>query len=374
MPNERNIRLAARRTGNPFLSASRQFRLACMAIPSERFSPDELDNCLRHYDLGDILEVKPFSGGSRLAPKVLIETSKGKFLFKRRAKGKDDLAKVAFTHQIQVKLADECFPMPHLIPIHSGKKSMLVVPPRVYEMFEFIEGSNYDGSPESTFQAGRTLGIYHELLEGFKSDYRPPKGTYHDAETITQAIRSIVGSLPLKYRPPANVVTATVSSIEEAYTSCAARANDLGLADWPIQIVHGDWHPGNMLFRDRCVVAVIDYDAARMQQRVIDLANGALQFSIIGGKDAPANWPVNVDQGRFRKFMQGYDSVSVVSTRELQAIPLLMCEAMIAEAVLPIAATGSFGGMQGFPFLQMIESKVNWILSHTDILYAAVDG
>ena len=72
--------------------------------------------------------------------------------------------------------------------------------------------------------------------------------------------------------------------------------------------------------------------------------------------------------------MQGYDSVNIISKREIKAVPHLMCEAMIAEAVLPIAATGSFGGMQGFPFLQMVESKVNWILSHKDELYAALDG
>ncbi len=49
-------------------------------------------------------------------------------------------------------------------------------------------------------------------------------------------------------------------------------------------------------------------------------------------------------------------------------MPYLMCEAMIAEAVLPIAATGSFGRMQGFPFLQMIERKVRWVLGHVEQL------
>jgi hypothetical protein len=67
--------------------------------------------------------------------------------------------------------------------------------------------------------------------------------------------------------------------------------------------------------------------------------------------------------------MRGYDSVSVVSKAELRAIGYLMCEAMIAEAVLPIAATGSFGRFDGFGFLQMIDKKVQWILSHLDELY-----
>jgi len=345
-----------------------------MGLRRETLDKDELDRCLDYYDLGQVQDVQPFVGGSRRSPKVVITTSKGKFLFKRRAKGKDDLAKVAFTHQIQLELDRQGFPLPHLVGTRDENNSMLVIPPRIYEMFEFIEAGGYDGSSEATFQAGRTLGIYHKLLAEFKSDYRPPRGSYHDAETIQQAIRTTVSSLPLKGRPPAEVVTSTVAALAETYAKCAKCVIALGLDDWPRQIVHGDWHPGNMLFREHYVAAVIDYDSARVQQRVIDLANGALQFSIIGGSDDPGNWPAKVDLERFRQFMRGYDSVNVVATREIEAVPHLMCEAIIAEAALPIAATGSFGKIQGFAFLKMVESKVKWIADHLDELGRPFEG
>ena len=47
------------------------------------------------------------------------------------------------------------------------------------------------------------------------------------------------------------------------YRQAADAVDELGLESWPKQIVHADWHPGNMLFRDNHVVAVIDYDSAR---------------------------------------------------------------------------------------------------------------
>ncbi len=56
----------------------------------------------------------------------------------------------------------------------------------------------------------------------------------------------------------------------------------------------------------------------------------------------------------------------------MEALPYLMCEAMIAEAVLPIAATGSFGRMEGFPFLQVIDRKVHWTLDHFDEVRAVL--
>ena len=44
-----------------------------------------------------------------------------------------------------------------------------------------------------------------------------------------------------------------------------------------------------------------------------------------------------------------------------------------AEAVLPIAATGSFGRIDGFPFLQMIDRKVKWIFANMDALIGALE-
>jgi len=336
----------------------------------ETFSKEELANCLRYYDLGHVHKVQPFRGGSRQSPKVIIFADRGRFLLKRRAKGKDDLAKVAFAHQIQATLTKQNFPLPHLIGTREDNNSVLVLSPSTYEMFEFIEGVPYGASPEATYYSGRTLGLYHKLLQNFTSDYRPPKGSYHNADTIRHTIRTTVTSLPLTNRPPAATITNVIASLENIYDGCGQRAVELGLDNWPKQITHGDWHPGNMLFRDARVVSVIDHDSARLQQRVMDIANGALQFSIIGGRGDPTKWPKHVDVPRFKKFIQGYDSVNVISKREILTIPHLMCEAMIAETVLPIAATGRFGGIEGFPFLQMVNAKVSWICENRDDLCA----
>jgi homoserine kinase type II len=339
----------------------------------ETFGAHELAICLSHYDLGVIRNIEEFPRGSRKAPKVVLDADRGKFLFKRRARGKDDLPKVAFTHEIQCSLAAQNFPLPRLIGTRTDNNSLLLLNGQIYELFEYIQGEGYDASLDATYHAGRILGLYHKLLKEFQSPYKPPTGSYHNAKAIHNAIRNTTSSLPLESRPSGEVLTKTVETLEEAYQFCAEETEDLGLKEWPPQIVHGDWHPGNMLFRDKHVVAVIDYDAARLQQRVIDLANGCIQFSILGGGEDPSKWPDYLDKARFKRFLRGYDSVSVVSVAEIRAIPFLMCEAMIAEAVLPIAATGSFGRMQGFSFLQMITRKVKWVLAHRKELHAVLE-
>jgi Ser/Thr protein kinase RdoA (MazF antagonist) len=159
-----------------------------------------------------------------------------------------------------------------------------------------------------------------------------------------------------------------VQFLMEAYRNAAEDTEQLGIETWPKQIVHADWHPGNMLFRDNRVVAVIDYDSARLLPRIIDVANGALQFSIIGGDDDVAKWPDYLDESRFKRFLRGYDEVLLLSQGEVRAIPWLMIEALIAEAVFPIAVTGSFVRIDGLAFLQMVQRKIYWMQRHADKL------
>ena len=122
------------------------------------------------------------------------------------------------------------------------------------------------------------------------------------------------------------------------------------------------------LFLDDRVEAVIEYDSLHMLPPATDAANGALQFSIIGGPEDPRQWPPELDEERLRRFLLGYDQEYTTSPEQMRVLPSLMIEALIAEAVAPIAATGSFGRIEGFRFLQMVCRKVRWLEQNGDRL------
>ncbi|MGN6368512.1 MAG: phosphotransferase enzyme family protein [Phycisphaerae bacterium] len=341
----------------------------------ERFNAQELLIVMSRYDIGGISAIREYHRGSRKAPKLLITSDKGEFLLKRRAKGKDDPFKVAFSHALQLYLADKQFPLPHLIGTRADNNSMFQHDGNVYELFEFIRGNAYDNSLEATFDSGKILALYHKLLRDYSPEFEPAVGSYHNARSVQAGLDQLPGTLDRTQSPhdtAARKASVTTTYLRQIYSEATEKVEKLGLSQWPSQILHCDWHPGNMLFRNRKVVAVIDYDAARVQQRIIDVANGALQFSILGGSDDPATWPDYPDETRFKRFIRGYDEVDVISVTELQTIPWLMIEAMIAESVLPIAATGFFGRMDGYGFLQMIERKVRWVYRHANDLVAAL--
>src|SRR5215213_6585479 len=280
----------------------------------ESFSAEELAIVLSHFDIGIIEALAEYPRGSRKAPKLLINTDQGKFLLKRRARGKDDPFKVAFAHALQLYLAGKQFPLPHLIGTKRDNNSMLQWRNGVYELFEYIPGQSYPQTLEATFDSGRILSLYHKLLQDFKSEWQPTGGSYHKAPAVEQGLRIIPNALKGADTDAAPLLNFLLDS----YRHAGQTADSLGLDTWPKQIVHADWHPGNMLFRDNHVVAVIDYDSARPLPRVIDAANGALQFSILGGDEDVARWPEYLDESRFKRFLRGYDGVQVLSEAELR--------------------------------------------------------
>ena len=338
----------------------------------EGFGTEELTIVMSHFDIGVLDSIVDYPKGSRKAPKLLVVSEQGKFLLKRRARGKEDPYKVAFAHAVQLYLASKQFPLPHLVGTKKDNNSMLQWRNGVYELFEYIPGQPYPQTLEATFDSGRVLALYHKLLVDFKSEWQPTGGSYHAAPSVEQVLRSIPQAL--RVGDGAAELNALLQYLLDSYRHASQMVESLGISTWPKQIAHADWHPGNMLFRDNHVVAVIDYDSARLLPRIVDAANGGLQFSILGGDEDVSKWPAYVDESRFKRFYRGYDEVSLMSEAELKTVPWLMVEALIAEAVFPIAATGNFGKLEGLAFLYMVQRKVEWIQKSADRLVELASG
>ena len=249
----------------------------------------------------------------------------------------------------------------------------------VYELFEFISGTGYDSSLDATGDAGRVLALFHKLLRSFHTDHEPASGSYHNATSVYNALKTAPQTVAQQEPDKNEVQTGKANELIEYLGQCYDKAvhevEALGFSEWPVQIIHSDWHPGNMLFRGSRVVAVIDYDAARYQPPVVDIANGALQFSMLGGGEDPTQWPDYLDESRFKRFLRSYDQIPecVISRAELKTVPWLMMEALIAESVIPIAATGSFARMGGADFLSMVARKVRWIHDNANQLIHLIE-
>jgi homoserine kinase type II len=322
------------------------------------FSSEELAQVLSHYDVGIIHQITPLSAGNRRAPKMVIISEKGKFLLKRRPRGQDDLYHVAFAHSIQNHLAKKDFPVTMLMSTLDQNSTILQLDNHIYEFFQFVTGHRYDGTSKATIDAGKQLAIFHRQLAGFTTQFKPLRQSFHDSSIVRRHLKTIgfnkssVQNLKLQE---------TGEALMQLYNNSCIHVNELGFDSWPEQVVHGDWHPGNMLFSKNKLIAVLDFDSVKIASNVTDLANGMLQFSIIGDRPNPADWPDRLDEAKLLQFLNGYLNVITLDKNRLYSLPDLMIETMIAEAVLPIAATGFFGHFSGLSFLIMIRRKCQWI-------------
>jgi Ser/Thr protein kinase RdoA (MazF antagonist) len=343
-----------------------------------RFEAPELGIVLSHYELGIITHIRQYRRGSRRAPKLRIAASAGEFLLKRRAPGRDDPYRVAFAQDLQLFLGDRGYPVPGLIGTRTDNNSMLQHNGRIYEMFRFVKGKRDDGSTGAAEQAGRALGWLHRLLEAYEPSYTPATGSYHAAAGLDGALKQIPAMVEAAEPGTARQeLEDRCSSLSDVYHSAAERTDAAGIGTWPPRVLHGDWHPGNLLYRDGAVVAALDFDSARIEPRIIDVANAALQFSMRMTKpDDPESWPERLDVRRIRALLRGYNLAASkpVSVDERQTLPWLIIEALILESVLPIAATGRFARLSGSSFLKMVERKVRWLQPRAGKLIEYLEG
>jgi Ser/Thr protein kinase RdoA (MazF antagonist) len=325
------------------------------------FSSEELVRVLSHYDIGIVHRVKPLTAGNRRAPKAVVTADKGVFLLKRRPRGRDDLQHVTFAHAVQQHLASRSFPVASLLATSDDRTTVLSLESHIYECFQFVTGTRYDGSAEDTCEAGRQLALFHKYLADLSARDEPSPLCFHDSALVRRHIKLISSD---KRTEAGRRMRAVAQELLLRYDKSSVRVNQVGFRSWKRQLVHGDWHPGNLLFSDHKIVAVVDFDSIRVAPPPTDLANGMLQFSIVGDKPNPADWPAHFDRDRIFEFLQGYREVTRLSERKRYGLVDLMIESMIAEAVLPVAATGSFGQHSGLDFLEMILRKTKWLRRH----------
>lgn len=334
-----------------------------MSALRDKLTSEELAMALSNYDLGVVRSAKDFPRGSHGAPKLIIESDRGHYLLKRRPKGKDDPQHVAFAHAIQDYLAERSFPLPHLINTRKSKDALLRIRDGVYELFEYIDSQPYDSSLAAASEAGRMLGLFHRLIANCPATPPSEPATFHNAPHVVSTFKKtaeLLLSLPSAKGRERDIVE-TLKGLREIYKDAAARVEEMGLSRWASQIIHGDWHPGNMLFDKGRVVAVIDFDSARMGPRILDVANGVLQFSFISADRDLSKWEARADDNRARRFLRGYDTLMRLSEMELKSVPLLMQEALIAQSMGPILRTGAYAGLDGAGYLDVVLRKCRWI-------------
>ena len=324
-----------------------------MASSRQQLSQREIDAVMRHYRVGQIKDIKELPEGSVYSPKVVLETERGTLLLKRRARGLDMPALVCFGHEVLLGCMAQGLCVPPLLATHDDANSMVQHDDHIYELFVFIQGERFSPDrPAHAQQLGALLAETHRAMDHIQPSFEP----VHETGTVDMS-----RLLPLQ-----DAASDVPSALVEGMTRVMQYGDELAQANaHPPAIVHGDWHPGNMIFRADTLVAVCDFDNTRMGSRERELAQGLMHASLVTPKpgQTASQTPAEPSRERLTAFWSGFRQQN--GQGNPRTIAGLMPVAMVDEA---LASVGPQLGEQHLPLLTAVWRKAQWLDAHQQSL------
>lgn len=330
-----------------------------MSQTRQQLSQREIDGVLKHYRVGAVHAIRELPEGSLYSPKVILDTERGTLLLKRRARGLDMPALVAFGHEVVLGCQSQGLCVPPLIGTAEENASFVQFSDHVYELFVFIEGQRFDQSnPNHAQQMGSLLVETHAAMDRVDTSFPPAT----EPETIDI---SRLGSLkPIEHLLPPKLSEDVPRILGYAHELAQANATKPS-------IVHGDWHPGNMIFAGDTLVAVCDFDNTRIGSRLRELAQSLVHVSMITPKpgQSGADVPPEPDAVRLSSFWNGYrESGGGTSARTIVG---LMPGVMLDEALATLGPTPS---EQHGAMLTAVWRKAAWLDENQSRLIERLDA
>jgi Ser/Thr protein kinase RdoA (MazF antagonist) len=282
--------------------------------------PIHLDQVLSHYDIGKPRGARPVKRGF-INDNWKIKTTLGHYFLKHYHPDLCHPDVICAQHALVTHLRRAGFPAPALMPTTDGG-TLLICEGGFYEIQEYIGGTFYDHDrPEHFREAARMLGQYHAKVAGFAPQALHDLGTLYSPAILRANLTNLIKIWQLDRNP----------EMVQIARQLEAHANDLDArftvhSTLPHLIIHGDYYADNLLFergRDSAlIVGVVDYDKARWQPRVVELAETLIYFaSPRPGHLQHLVYPGFLKWEPFERFLRRYAGVVSVAESEVQALP-----------------------------------------------------
>ncbi len=314
------------------------------------FSTSEIVRVLEIFGIGGLSSLSKLEAGSRRAPKLVAACASGNYLLKRRELQGAQIDVVRYTSRVHQYALRQGVPCARLMTTIEGEP-LLIEGPFVYEVQEFVQGHRYTHRHDQAAAAGAALARFHTAMVGFEGARASAPPSYCRNPRVHLALQKLESSTADASR------RALCSSLAARYERAATHA-------WPALacVTHSDYHPGNVLLDGARVVAIIDFDSARVAPVVSDLANAALQFGVppIVGND-PSTWEPRFNEHCLRALVRGYRGERTAPKGTSDAIAPLMIQAAIQEVVNSVAKKGAFGSIDGWSMMAYVDRKTRWI-------------
>lgn len=314
-----------------------------------RLGHDQIRGAVEAFALEGVRTIREFRRGNPDAPKALIEARSGRYLLKRRAAGFESYARIQGEHRAQSLLQGAGLPVPAPLITRAGE-TILILDGAIFELFPFIEGDAWAPSPEGARSAGEVLARLHAVLARFPGEGLPAFNA--DSDAVERAFDQLSGHAP--------GIRAALERLSHDWQLARARAAPEAPAP-----IHGDYHPGNTIWRGRVLAAVLDFERMRLAPPRNEASIASLHFALDRPGSDPGAWPDAPDIDRLSAFWTGYARVAP-DRATLDALPWRMIAGLVGEA-LPRACTPTgFGAHSPERILPYLARTTGWLADHAE--------
>ena len=335
----------------------------------EPLAREELRAAVRAFGLKGPVRFESIGRGASRTVKGRLTAGGARFMLKRRPVEAMPAEHAAFLHRFQAFLRAHGVPAPALARTVDGApehRTELVA----IELAEWVDGSRWTRTEGEAASAGAVVGRMIAAAARFDPGPAPPGISFHRAGTFAGVGGPVLESA-MRADPggDASSLRAAIERLGSLGHEAWERAESTRFADEGPRpgCVHGDLHPGNAIFADGTVRAVIDFDSVRIDHRACELSAALLHFANhpMPGED-PVAWREDLDLVRLHAFAESCMAAlgAPLSAAELAAIPWLMIEACALETLVPVARTGRFAQVRADRAIPFLVRKCEWIARH----------
>jgi homoserine kinase type II len=314
----------------------------------------ELKRVLGRYPLGELRDARRAEQGF-VNENWIVETARGRYFLKRRHPRLRRPDLILAQHELIGRLQRAGFPAPTVVPTISGD-TVLLLGGELYDIQEYIEGEPYDHERLAHLEeAALTLGRYHIHVEGFAPQALCPLGELYSPPIMRRILSGLTAAWQLDRDPD---LAETAQRLEAHAADLAGRfAEHRAL---PYLIIHGDYYAGNLLFESDRIIGVVDYDKARWQPRVVELAEALIYFaSPRAGHLQHLIYPGFLNWEPFFHFLQGYGQAAVLKEEEMGALPDYVRSIWLSMSLKRLLEEGS-RPTEALEALQEVLALCNW--------------
>lgn len=285
-----------------------------------RLTKKEIQEICNNYKLGVANSFKLIKEGLQ-NHNYIVNTDKGKYITRIAGIELSDNQKEAIKLEFKVLvfLNKNKFPYKIPTPIKNRKgEEISIINQKYHWVYEFIEGEPPQNLEKITNneikELAKALATYHKFVKNLKTK-NPKKEDFRG--WIYNRFDGIEKRKPkCKIDKLAKDNFNYIMSIVDEVVKNQCKENVL--------VIHRDFNKGNSLFKDKKLIAIIDFDNVVNAPRINDLSEFIFNFCLT---------KKSFDKKAMAVFLQNYEKINKLTNREKEAIPFQLlknCSAFFA--------------------------------------------